>query len=63
MDSTSTFMFMVYARLAHIGEDRRRVHLLSHYYVIGIPLQGVPLTTDTTSPATADGAPLEHVPG
>ena len=56
-------MFMVYARLAHIGEDRRRVHQLSHYCVIAIPLQEVPLTTDTTSPATADGAPLEHVPG
>ena len=62
MDSTSTFTFMVYTRLAHLGE-RQQESACGHYCGIVILFQSAPLTTDTTSPATADGAPLEQVPG
>jgi len=62
VDSTSTFMFMVYARLAHIGE-RQEGSACDHYCVNVTLIQSVALATDTTSPATADGAPQEHDPG
>jgi len=55
-------MFMVYARLAHIGE-RQEGSACDHYCVNVTLIQSVALATDTTSPATADGAPQEHDPG
>jgi len=57
-------MFMVYARLAHIGE-RQEGSACDHYCVNVTLVQSVALelATDTTSPATADGPPQEHDPG